>query len=130
MLASYEVPPTVATAAIGATGVWSVFVTLGLPIFGLMAISASGTIDSGAYVYIGLLGPAIAEAFGKSVVWLLHYLTTVVRWIAGLPAAKTQVTFSIVAVALSYIFISIVILWLWRVTGHNYRRDLAIQKEF
>ena len=56
MLASYEVPPTVATAAIGATGVWSVFVTLGLPVFGLMAIAASGAMDVGQYIYIGALG--------------------------------------------------------------------------
>ena len=56
MLASYVVPPTVATAAIGATGVWSVFITLGLPVFGIMAIAASGTISAGAYVYIGALG--------------------------------------------------------------------------
>lgn len=62
MLASYKVEPTVATAAIGATGVWSVFVTLGLPIFGIMAISASGTIDAGAYVYIGLIGLAALVA--------------------------------------------------------------------
>ena len=53
---SYEVPPTVATAAIGATGVWSVFVTLGLPVFGLMAIAASGAMDVGQYIYIGALG--------------------------------------------------------------------------
>lgn len=59
MLASYQVPPTVATAAIGATGVWSVFVTLGLPLFGLMAISASGTIDAGAYANIGIIGLAV-----------------------------------------------------------------------
>jgi uncharacterized protein (TIRG00374 family) len=56
MLASYEVPPTAATAAIGATGVWSIFVTLGLPVFGLMAIAASGTISAGQYVYIGAIG--------------------------------------------------------------------------
>jgi len=58
MLASYNVQPTVATAAIGATGVWSVFVTLGLPVFGLIAIAASGTIDAGSYLYIGVLGLA------------------------------------------------------------------------
>jgi len=62
MLASYEVQPTVATAAIGATGVWSIFVTLGLPVFGLMAIAASGTIDAGAYVYIGAVGLAVLVA--------------------------------------------------------------------
>ena len=56
MLASYDVAPTVATAAIGATGVWSIFVTLGLPIFGLAAIAASGTISVGPYVYIGAIG--------------------------------------------------------------------------
>jgi uncharacterized protein (TIRG00374 family) len=56
MLASYQVKPTVATAAIGATGVWSIFVTLGLPVFGLMAIAASGTISAGQYVYIGAIG--------------------------------------------------------------------------
>ena len=56
MLASYEVPPTVATAAIGATGVWSIFVSLGLPVFGLMAIAASGTIDVSQYLYIGAIG--------------------------------------------------------------------------
>jgi uncharacterized protein (TIRG00374 family) len=54
------VPPTVATAAIGATGVWSVFVTLGLPVFGLIAITASGAMtDVGKYLYIGLLGLAV-----------------------------------------------------------------------
>ena len=62
MLASYEVQPTVATAAIGATGVWSIFVTLGLPVFGLMAIAASGTIDASEYVYIGAIGLAVLVA--------------------------------------------------------------------
>ena len=56
MLASYKISPTVATAAIGATGVWSIFVTLALPIFGLAAIAASGTISVGPYVYIAVLG--------------------------------------------------------------------------
>ena len=56
MLASYAVPPTVATAAIGATGVWSIFVTLGLPVFGVMAIAASGTISASQYVGIGVVG--------------------------------------------------------------------------
>ncbi|MFN8169399.1 MAG: lysylphosphatidylglycerol synthase transmembrane domain-containing protein [Candidatus Nanopelagicales bacterium] len=62
MLASYQVQPTVATAAIGATGVWSIFVTLGLPVFGLMAIAASGTISAGQYVYIGAIGLGVLLA--------------------------------------------------------------------
>ncbi len=59
MLASYEVPATSATAAIGVVGVWSIFVTLGLPLLGLVAISASNTIDPGPYVYIGIVGFAV-----------------------------------------------------------------------
>ena len=42
MLASYGVGPTVSTAAITAVGVWSIFVTLGLPILGVAAIQLSG----------------------------------------------------------------------------------------
>jgi uncharacterized protein (TIRG00374 family) len=62
MLATYDVAPTVATAAIGAVGVWSIFVTLGLPVLGLMAIWASGTISAGPYVYIGVIGFAVLLA--------------------------------------------------------------------
>ena len=62
MLASYDVAPTVATAAIGATGVWSIFVTLALPVFGLLAITASGTISASQYVYIGAIGLAVLIA--------------------------------------------------------------------
>jgi uncharacterized protein (TIRG00374 family) len=56
MLDTYGVAPAAATAAIGAVGVWSIFVTLGLPVLGLVAISASGTIDAGPYVVVGVVG--------------------------------------------------------------------------
>ena len=62
MLATYDVPATVATAAIGAVGVWSIFVTLGLPVLGLLSIWASNTISAGPYVYIGLIGFAVLLA--------------------------------------------------------------------
>ena len=62
MLATFEVTPTAATAAIGATGVWSIFVTLGLPVLGLAAISASGTISAGPYVIIGVVGLVVLLA--------------------------------------------------------------------
>lgn len=42
MLATYKVPGTVATAAITAVGLWSMFVSLGLPILGVLALAASG----------------------------------------------------------------------------------------
>ena len=50
MLATYDVPATVATAAIGAVGVWSIFVTLGLPVLGLLSIWASNTISAGPWL--------------------------------------------------------------------------------
>lgn len=56
MLSTFKVTPTAATAAIGATGVWSIFVTLGLPVLGLVAIAASGTISAGPYVIVGVIG--------------------------------------------------------------------------
>jgi uncharacterized protein (TIRG00374 family) len=62
MLATFEVTPTSATAAIGATGVWSIFVTLGLPVLGLAAIAASGTISAGPYVIVGVIGLAVLLA--------------------------------------------------------------------
>ncbi len=62
MLATFKVTPSAATAAITAVGVWSIFVTLGLPVFGLMAITASDTIDPGPYAYIGAIGLAVLLA--------------------------------------------------------------------
>jgi uncharacterized protein (TIRG00374 family) len=55
MLASYGVGPTVSTAAITAVGVWSIFVTLGLPILGVAAIQLSGQ-GASSYFWTALLG--------------------------------------------------------------------------
>ena len=55
MLATRSVTPTAATAAITAVGLWSTFVTLGLPIFGVAAIAASGQ-GTGTYLGTALLG--------------------------------------------------------------------------
>jgi len=56
MLATYDVTPAAATAAIASVGVWSIFVTLGLPVFGLIAVWATQTINVGPYIYIGAIG--------------------------------------------------------------------------
>jgi len=55
MLASYGIEPTVSTAAITAVGVWSIFVTLGLPILGVAAIQLSGQAAS-SFVWPAVLG--------------------------------------------------------------------------
>ncbi len=57
MLTSYAVPGTVATSAITAVGLWSMFVSLGLPILGVAALSASG--GDTDYSWVAPLGLAI-----------------------------------------------------------------------
>jgi uncharacterized protein (TIRG00374 family) len=55
MLASYGVSPTASTAAIVSVGVWSIFLTLGLPIFGAIAIQLSG-LATKSYLGIAAIG--------------------------------------------------------------------------
>jgi uncharacterized protein (TIRG00374 family) len=55
MLGSYGVEPTVSTAGITAVGVWSIFVTLGLPMMGVVAIQLCGQ-DTSAYLWSAVLG--------------------------------------------------------------------------
>lgn len=57
MLATYKVPGTVATSAITAVGLWSMFVSLGLPILGIAALSAAG--GDLEYAWVAPLGLAI-----------------------------------------------------------------------
>jgi len=60
-LASYGTSPTAATAGITATGVWSIFITLGLPVMGVVALALSGD-DAGSYLVSGLIGLGILLA--------------------------------------------------------------------
>ena len=57
MLTSFGISGTAATAAITAVGLWSTFVTLGLPILGVVALSASGQGNQGhaGVAVIGLI---------------------------------------------------------------------------
>ena len=55
MLASYGVDPTASTAAIASVGVWSVFVTLGMPVLGVAAVELSGQ-SSGSYLVPATIG--------------------------------------------------------------------------
>ncbi len=57
-LTSYSTTPTVATAAIGATGLWSVFVTLFLPVTGILALTLSGE-AAGSYVLGAVIGVVV-----------------------------------------------------------------------
>ena len=54
-LATYGASPTVATAGITATGVWSIFITLGLPVLGVLALVLGGD-SAGSYYLSAAIG--------------------------------------------------------------------------
>lgn len=54
-LASYKITPTAATASISATGIWSVFITLFLPVTGVVALTLSGD-NAAKYVNAAIIG--------------------------------------------------------------------------
>lgn len=60
MLATFKIPGTVATSAITAVGLWSMFVSLGLPALGIAALSASG--GDLAYAWVAPVGLGILVA--------------------------------------------------------------------
>ncbi len=60
MLTSYKIAGTAATAAITAVGLWSMFVSLGLPVFGVAALSLSG--GDMDYTWVAPVGLAILTA--------------------------------------------------------------------
>lgn len=60
MLASYQVPGTVATSGITAVGLWSMFVSLGLPVLGVAALTGAGGDTN--YAWVAPVGFAILLA--------------------------------------------------------------------
>lgn len=63
-LASYKITPTAATASISATGIWSVFITLFLPVTGVLALTLGGD-NAAGYVKAAVLGiVALVVAIG------------------------------------------------------------------
>ncbi len=57
MLATFRIPGSTATAAITAVGLWSIFVSLGLPILGVAALSVEG--GNSSYNWVAPLGLGI-----------------------------------------------------------------------
>jgi competence protein ComEC len=76
--------------------------------------------------YAGLAGlfmPGIAWLVSVPAVISLSYSARVISFVANLPNAKTEVTFSPYMLVLSYIFIVITIGHLWNKTRHSFRKD-------
>jgi competence protein ComEC len=79
---------------------------------------------------VGLGMPVLATLFGLPVTAILLYMRYVVDWIAGLPAAKTELTFSITSVVASYILMALMVAWLMQKTKHDFRAQSSQQKLF
>lgn len=89
-LTSYRTTPTAATASIGATGTWSVFVTLFLPVTGVVALSLSGD-EAGQYVRAAVFGViALIVVVGlfalilrseKNAIRIGHICDNIVNWL-------------------------------------------------
>jgi len=60
MLTSFKISGTSATAAITVVGLWSTFVSLGFPIFGVLALSLAG--GNNTYSWVGPVGLVILVA--------------------------------------------------------------------
>jgi competence protein ComEC len=65
--------------------------------------------------------PFIAEFIGLPATWLLHYMVTVTEYLASLPWVTSTVNLSWWGVAICYVVIICICLYMWRVTKYNLR---------
>ena len=69
MLSSYSAPVAASTAGIAVTSLWSLFMTLTLPVFGVLAALTTGQVQS-QWVWVALAGIAATVA-SVVVLWLI-----------------------------------------------------------
>jgi competence protein ComEC len=72
---------------------------------------------------VGLAIPGLAWWSGAPVRLILDYMTRVIQWIAQLPGAKTEVQFGMSSLALAYVGIAALLVFLWRNTKYDFRSD-------
>jgi len=69
----------------------------------------------------GLVLPTIATIIGLPATWLLRYMVGVTEYLAGLPWVTTNMQLPWWGVALCYGAITIICVYMWRVTKYNLR---------
>lgn len=74
----------------------------------------------------GLIAPAIAMWVGLPAAAILTYMTTAVHWVANLPGSQGQLSFSVIALVVSYIAIVASVVYMWRRTGHRFKSEQLI----
>lgn len=79
---------------------------------------------------IGLLLPQIAGIVGWPLNAILEYMKFVVDWLANLPGSRSEITFELPVVVMSYIVITVFVTVLVRKTGHKFKQDTKVQQDF
>lgn len=74
----------------------------------------------------GVILPIIAPLIGWPASFVLGYMTTVVDKLAAVPGAANEVTFSVLAMPLSYLLLIGLCIILWRKTGYNFRSESIV----
>jgi len=76
---------------------------------------------------VSLISVAIAPFVGFPAEIVLRYMTRIVDWLSTWPIASSEIKFSKTALAVSYIGLFWLILFLWRRTGHEFREYNIIE---
>lgn len=74
-----------------------------------------------------LIVPDLSTWFGLPAYWVLHYMTSIIGFIARLPWAASEVTLSIASAMLCYAAIVAVCLYMWRKTKLNLRETSVVE---
>jgi competence protein ComEC len=75
----------------------------------------------------GLLLPGLAILFGAPASALLSYMTNVINQLAGLPLAQGKINFNVLMLVFSYILLTMLSVFLWYKTRHDFRQDNIIE---
>lgn len=76
---------------------------------------------------VGLVIPQIVTFVGIPADIILGYMTYIVRWVAELPGAQSELTFGVMAMLVSYIAIFCIGLYMQRKTKHSFRQDSIVE---
>lgn len=104
------------------------YATLSLPanllILPLIPLAMLATFAAG--IASILLSP-IAGLFGFIAEIILSYMTLTVNKLSNLPLAQIDISLSVTLLAIIYLLVVILAIWLWRRTGHDFSRDSIIE---
>lgn len=79
---------------------------------------------------VGVMIPALAFVVGMPLDAILEYMKAAINWLATAPGAKREFTVGWQFVVSMYVGIVILAVYLWRVTGHSFRKNTNLQKDF